>query len=108
MISHTFISSTRTESLALLLKVLREQVGMTQEELAERSGLSIRAISDLERGRTVAPHRRSIELLAEALGIEGSSLEHFRQAARNRTVAECPACSTTWHLDDLIMHARSA
>jgi transcriptional regulator with XRE-family HTH domain len=43
--------------------------GMTQEELAARSGLSVRAISNLERGRTARPHPRSLEVLAGALGL---------------------------------------
>ena len=42
---------------------------MTQEELAGKSGLSVRAISNLERGRTARPHPRSLELLAAALGL---------------------------------------
>jgi transcriptional regulator with XRE-family HTH domain len=40
---------------------------MTQEELAGKSGLSVRAISNLERGRTTRPHPRSLEVLAVAL-----------------------------------------
>ena len=67
---------------AALLKALREQACLTQEELAERSGLSIRAISDLERGRTSKPHRKSVTLLAEALQIEDESREKFRRTAR--------------------------
>lgn len=98
----------RAEELATLIRVLREQAGLTQEELADRSGLSIRAISDLERGRTTKPHRRSVAALAGALGIEGSSLEHFRQVARVRSVAQCPSCSAKWHLDELFQHAQSA
>jgi transcriptional regulator with XRE-family HTH domain len=42
---------------------------MTQEELAGKSGLSVRAISNLERGRTARPHPRSLEVLAVALGL---------------------------------------
>jgi hypothetical protein len=42
---------------------------MTQEELAGKSGLSVRAISNLERGRTARPHPRSLEVLAAALGL---------------------------------------
>jgi transcriptional regulator with XRE-family HTH domain len=42
---------------------------MTQEELAGKSGLSVRAISNLERGRTARPHPRSLEALAIALGL---------------------------------------
>jgi tetratricopeptide (TPR) repeat protein/transcriptional regulator with XRE-family HTH domain len=49
------------------LRRARIAAGMTQEELAMRSGVSVRAISDLERGRTRRPYPRSIRLLASAL-----------------------------------------
>ena len=51
------------------VKNLRLAAGMTQEELAGKSGLSVRAISNLERGRTARPHPRSLEVLAVALGL---------------------------------------
>src|SRR5579875_794165 len=51
------------------LKSQRLAAGMTQEELAGKSGLSVRAISNLERGRTARPHPRSLEVLAAALGL---------------------------------------
>jgi energy-coupling factor transporter ATP-binding protein EcfA2 len=47
----------------------RVAAGLTQEELADRSGLSVRAIRNLENGRTGQPRRQSIGLLAEALGL---------------------------------------
>jgi transcriptional regulator with XRE-family HTH domain len=34
-----------------LLRACREAAGLSQERLAERAGLSLRGISDLERGR---------------------------------------------------------
>jgi tetratricopeptide (TPR) repeat protein len=43
-------------------------VGLTQEQLAEMSGLSVRAISDIERGVTGEPRRSSAALLGSALG----------------------------------------
>src|SRR2546430_15047907 len=49
------------------LRRARITAGLSQEELAERSGVSVRAISDLERGRTRRPYPRSIRLLASAL-----------------------------------------
>jgi tetratricopeptide (TPR) repeat protein/transcriptional regulator with XRE-family HTH domain len=49
------------------LRHARIAAGMSQEELADRSGMSVRAISDLERGRTRRPYPRSIRLLASAL-----------------------------------------
>jgi tetratricopeptide (TPR) repeat protein/DNA-binding XRE family transcriptional regulator len=45
----------------------RVAAGLSQEDLAERSGLSVRAISDLERGRTTRPYPRTRRLLATAL-----------------------------------------
>jgi transcriptional regulator with XRE-family HTH domain len=51
------------------VKSQRLASGMTQEELAVKSGLSVRAISNLERGRTARPHPRSLEALAVALGL---------------------------------------
>ncbi|WP_439427362.1 helix-turn-helix domain-containing protein [Micromonospora sp. LA-10] len=76
---------------ALLLRTLRTRACLTQEELAERSGLSIRAISDLERGRTSNPHRRSVALLAQALRVEDHLLEDFRRSARRRLATGAPA-----------------
>ena len=40
-----------------LLRDRRVTAGLTQEQVAERSGLSVRAISDIERGRAARPHR---------------------------------------------------
>ncbi|WP_312867978.1 ATP-binding protein [Amycolatopsis pithecellobii] len=54
-----------------LLLRLRRNAGLTQAELAEFSGLSVRALSDLERGRARAAQRRSTEALADALGLTG-------------------------------------
>jgi tetratricopeptide (TPR) repeat protein len=51
---------------------LREQrvaAGLTQEDLAERSGVSVRAIADLERGRTRKPYPSSVRALVRALGL---------------------------------------
>src|SRR6202012_4744682 len=51
---------------------LREQrvaAGLTQEDLAERSGVSVRAIADLERGRTRKPYPSSVRSLVRALGL---------------------------------------
>jgi hypothetical protein len=46
--------------LGTLLRRHRRAAGMTLEEAAETSGVSARAISDMERGRTRAPQRRTL------------------------------------------------
>jgi transcriptional regulator with XRE-family HTH domain len=53
--------------LARLLAGFRLARGLSQEELAHRSGMSVRAIRNLEHGQVGRPHRSSIALLADAL-----------------------------------------
>jgi predicted ATPase/DNA-binding XRE family transcriptional regulator len=50
-----------------LLRRHRRAAGLTQEELAERASLSVRGLSDLERGVKQAPHRYTVQMLADAL-----------------------------------------
>ncbi|MFG2905268.1 helix-turn-helix domain-containing protein [Kitasatospora sp. NPDC048286] len=65
-----------------MLRALRHAAGLTHEELARRSQVSVRTISDIERGRVRRPHRRSVQQLATALGLGASRLEGFLRAAR--------------------------
>jgi transcriptional regulator with XRE-family HTH domain len=65
---------------AVLLRGHRQAAGLTQEELAERSGLSTRALSNMECGRT-RPHARSARLIAVALGLAGPACEALLRAA---------------------------
>lgn len=51
------------------LRRQRKIAGLSQEEAADRSGLSVRTISDLERARTRSPYPRSVRLLVAALGL---------------------------------------
>ncbi|MFF4116911.1 ATP-binding protein [Streptomyces sp. NPDC001714] len=51
------------------LRDLRRASGLTQEELAQATGLAARSIRDLERGRRKRPQRRTLELLVTALGL---------------------------------------
>ena len=51
------------------LRQQRVAAGLTQEDLAERSGVSVRAIADLERGRTRKPYPSSVRSLVRALGL---------------------------------------
>jgi DNA-binding XRE family transcriptional regulator len=51
-----------------LLREQRERAGLTQEKLAERSGVARQTISRIEAGHD-KPHSRVVRLLAKALGI---------------------------------------
>ncbi|RAG87114.1 ATPase [Streptacidiphilus pinicola] len=50
-----------------LLLRLRLQSGMTQEELSERSGISVRTIRNFERGLIQRPRRSSVDMLLDVL-----------------------------------------
>ena len=73
------------QRLGPTLKHLRSTARLTQEELAERAGISARTISDIERGlrNTVYPH--TARRLAAALGLEGDATHRFEVVAAGRT-----------------------
>lgn len=74
--------SGRAAPFGALLSRHRRAAQLTQEELAERSGVSVRAVSDLERGIKRRPHRETVALLAEALGLAPEEHAAFERAAR--------------------------
>jgi tetratricopeptide (TPR) repeat protein/transcriptional regulator with XRE-family HTH domain len=75
-------------SFAGLLRQLRSKAQLTQEELAEAAGVSLRSISDLERGIHTTAHKETARLLAAALGLDGLVTERFVAAARGRAPAD--------------------
>jgi WD40 repeat protein/transcriptional regulator with XRE-family HTH domain len=79
------------EQLALgfgdLLRQLRAEAGLTQEELAEAASLSPRSVSDLERGIHRTARQDTAMLLADALGLAEPARPLFVAAARGRAPA---------------------
>jgi tetratricopeptide (TPR) repeat protein/transcriptional regulator with XRE-family HTH domain len=69
-----------------MLRQLRAEAALTQEELAEAAGLNPRTISDLERGLATTPHKDTVRLLADALQLGGSARVEFETAARGHAV----------------------
>ena len=65
-----------------LLRRLRAEAGLTQEELAEAARLSPRSVSDLERGINRTARKDTARLLADALGLAGPARAEFEAAAR--------------------------
>ncbi|GAB2997120.1 XRE family transcriptional regulator [Streptomyces pseudoechinosporeus] len=65
-----------------LLRELRLAASLTIEGLAEASGVSVRGIGDLERGRRAAPQRRTVTALAEGLKLPASQRQRLLSAAR--------------------------
>ena len=70
-----------------LLRQLRTEARLTQEELAEAASLSPRSVSDLERGINRTARKESAQLLADALQLSGDVRVVFVAAARGRAPA---------------------
>jgi predicted ATPase/DNA-binding XRE family transcriptional regulator len=69
-------------SFGTQLKALREGAGFTQEELATIAGLSVHAVSLLERGERRRPHVETVRALAAALDVTGASRDALVRSAR--------------------------
>jgi non-specific serine/threonine protein kinase len=72
------------QTIGAYLRKLRLERGLTQEELAERAGLSTRGISDLERGIKPRPRSDTVRILADTLGLNArdrAHLDHLRHAS---------------------------
>jgi predicted ATPase/DNA-binding XRE family transcriptional regulator len=65
-----------------LLRRYRVAAGLTQEELAERAGVSTRGVSDLERGAHGLPRRDTLQLLLDALDLTPTDRAALVAAAR--------------------------
>jgi len=74
-------------SFAGLLRQLRAEARLTQEELAEAAGVSPGSVSNLERGINRTAHKDTAVLLAGALGLAGPAGELFVAAARGKAPA---------------------
>jgi transcriptional regulator with XRE-family HTH domain/tetratricopeptide (TPR) repeat protein len=73
------------------LRRRRLLAGLTQEELAGKSGLSVRTISDIERGRIERPRRDTLRRIAAAFGAPARPGRAPGAAAHWRPVSQMPA-----------------
>ena len=64
---------TTKKSFAEVLREMRQEKGLSQEELADRAGLHRTYISQVERGLK-SPSLRSLEQIARALGVSPSAI----------------------------------
>jgi tetratricopeptide (TPR) repeat protein/transcriptional regulator with XRE-family HTH domain len=64
-----------------MVRAHRGRLGITQEELADRSGISVRGLGKIESGRIVRPRPSTVRLLADAFGLSGTERDRFCAAA---------------------------
>jgi predicted ATPase/DNA-binding XRE family transcriptional regulator len=81
--------SGTTQSFGVQLKAFREAAGYTQEALATIAGLSVHAVSALERGERRRPHVETVRALSAALALSGATRDALLSSAR----ASAPVCA---------------
>ncbi|MEJ3652113.1 tetratricopeptide repeat protein [Actinomycetes bacterium KLBMP 9759] len=94
-------------AFGMVLRRRRTEALLTQEQLAEQAGLSVRTVRDLERGRVRFPRTGSLRMLAEVLGIDGDERAEFEALGRRDYWAE-RAASTAHEWSELLHPGRRA
>ena len=69
------------------IRKLRQQKGMTQEELADRTNLSVRTIQRIENGE-VDPRAYTLQTIASALEVEFEILNNIRDDETGHTIVQ--------------------
>ena len=72
---------SHSTSVSALVRHHRVAAGLSQEALSEKAGVSVRGLSDLERGRSRAPRLDTLNRLSEALGLDDAQRLALVQAS---------------------------
>src|SRR6478735_4900456 len=93
---------------AVALRRLRESRSLTQEELAERSGLTAKAIGALERGERRRPYPHTVRSLADGLALDDDERSTLVAAVPSRdAVPRVASTSSVFHVADSVPAASS-
>ena len=76
---------------AHILRALREERLLTQEGLAERAGLTVKAVGALERGERRRPYPHTVRSLVEALALDDDERARLLATLPSRSGATAPA-----------------
>ncbi|MDX8141205.1 tetratricopeptide repeat protein [Lentzea sp. BCCO 10_0061] len=78
------------DQFATVMRRFRLRAGLTQEALAQRSGVSVSTIRGMETGKRRNPQLTSVRQLAAALGLTDGEQDELLAAATGRPVAATP------------------
>ncbi|MFI1223903.1 MULTISPECIES: helix-turn-helix domain-containing protein [unclassified Streptomyces] len=79
-----------TDRLGILVRRLRTQAGLTQEQMAERSGVSVRTIRRLETGKAADHRLGTVNLLADALDLGAEERRHLAAVVASARTSPIP------------------
>jgi transcriptional regulator with XRE-family HTH domain len=80
----------RERTIEGVLRQARWGTGLTQEELAARCGVSVRTISDIERGHVVRPRATTLRQLAIGLSLSEEETRKLLLLGRTGPAASAP------------------
>lgn len=87
------VNTHKSSAFGVLLRHYREAAALSQEILAERAGLSVRGISDLERGARTTPRLETVAMLADGLRLSDTDRASLL-AARGAHADDRPSLSS--------------
>jgi predicted ATPase/transcriptional regulator with XRE-family HTH domain len=90
------VDAEQTGTFGELLRRHRRAAELTQEDLAERAGISPRSISELERGGSHVPRRDTVALLAQALALSADERTHLEGTLAPRRRSPRLPASAAW------------
>ena len=85
------VRQSQQTTFGRLLRQLREDAGLTQQALAERCGLSVQAISTLERGTRTRPQLHTVQALCRGLNLDEAMRADLQQSLRYASLPRQPA-----------------
>ncbi len=83
------------ETFGVMLRRLRTSAGLTQERLAERSGISANGVAALEAGRRKTPRLNTVGLLCEALQLDADQRAQLITTAQQTEATTATPNDTT-------------
>jgi len=73
------------KSVGEQIQAIRSRLGLTQFELAEKAGISLRGVQDIERGLIASPRISTLYKIADAFGMQIESLTGDAPASPNES-----------------------
>jgi len=80
----------RASRFGALVRAYRQGMGLTQQELAAKAGLSVAALRDIEQSRRRRPRSRTLTALADALGLDRDRATDLKTAGRDMQASRRP------------------